>query len=277
MKWGLIPSFAKDQKWAGKTFNCRKDTLLEGKSIWAHARKDKRCLVFIEGYYEWLTKGKAKIPYYVKRKDGRLMCIAGLWEKNSHVNDSSQDPLYSFTIITTDAHKGMSWLHSRMPLVVDPDNEFVSKWLDPSLKWGDLDLELAKFLQPFDSTKLEVYEVSTEVNRIGTDSPTMNQPIKKHDFFNKPGKHRYDGRASELDTKKPKTESESDAQHSGESPNKSSDDLTMRSKKEETILENKTSQTTSLLKPRSRSSPAKSRPAKNTTLTEFFSPKKEKQ
>jgi hypothetical protein len=165
-----------------------------------------------------------------------------------------------------------------MPLVVDPDNEFVSKWLDPSLNWGDLDAKLAKFLQPFDSSKLEVYEVSTEVNRIGTDSPTMNQPIKKHDFFNKPGKRREDGKASELDAKKPKTESESHGQCSGEPPNKSSDDdLKMRSKKEEMINENKTSQTTSPLKSRPRSSPTKSKPANNTTLTQFFSPKKQKQ
>lgn len=207
MKWGLIPSFAEDMKrWTGRTFNCRKDSLLEGRSIWVPPRKHKRCLVFAEGYYEWMNQGKNKVPYFIKRKDGNLICFAGLWEKNTKVDEkgtkhSDDNPLYSFTIVTTDAHKGMEWLHSRMPLIVDPTDKFVEKWLDPSYEWGAHEKDLASFIKSYDPDKLEIYEVSTDVNRIGQDSPNMTKPVKKHDFFTK--RKKGDTKDEEQDEKAP--------------------------------------------------------------------------
>ncbi len=83
MKWGLIPFWTKRNPDYGsmlKTINCRDDSLLENRGMWTTMKQKKRCVVVFQGFYEWLKKGKEKIPYYVKRKDGQLMCAAGLWD-----------------------------------------------------------------------------------------------------------------------------------------------------------------------------------------------------
>jgi putative SOS response-associated peptidase YedK len=83
MKWGLIPFWTKRSPDYGslmRTINCRDDSLIENKGMWTTMKQRKRCIVIAQGFYEWLKKGKEKIPHYVKRKDGQLMCLAGLWD-----------------------------------------------------------------------------------------------------------------------------------------------------------------------------------------------------
>jgi putative SOS response-associated peptidase YedK len=83
MKWGLIPFWTKRNPNYGslmKTINCRDDSLIDNKGMWTSMKQKKRCIVIAQGFYEWLKKGKDKIPHYVKRKDGQLMCLAGLWD-----------------------------------------------------------------------------------------------------------------------------------------------------------------------------------------------------
>jgi putative SOS response-associated peptidase YedK len=83
MKWGLIPSWTKRNPNYGsmlKTINCRDDSLSSHGGLWSSMKARKRCIVIAQGFYEWLKIGKDKLPHYVKRKDGRLMCFAGLWD-----------------------------------------------------------------------------------------------------------------------------------------------------------------------------------------------------
>lgn len=83
MKWGLIPFWTKRNPDYGtlmKTINCRDDSLIDDKGMWTSMKRKKRCIVVVQGFYEWLKKGKDKIPHYTKRKDGKLMCLAGLWD-----------------------------------------------------------------------------------------------------------------------------------------------------------------------------------------------------
>ena len=83
MKWGLVPFWTKRNPDYGslmKTINCRDDSLYENKGMWTTMKQKKRCVVVAQGFYEWLNKGKQKIPHYIKRKDGQLMCAAGLWD-----------------------------------------------------------------------------------------------------------------------------------------------------------------------------------------------------
>jgi putative SOS response-associated peptidase YedK len=83
MKWGLIPFWTKRNPDYGsmmKTINCRDDSLIENKGMWTSMKQKKRCVVIAQGFYEWLKKGKDKLPHYTKRKDGKLMCLAGLWD-----------------------------------------------------------------------------------------------------------------------------------------------------------------------------------------------------
>lgn len=83
MKWGLIPFWTKRNPDYGsmlKTINCRDDSLIENRGMWTSMKQRKRCIVVAQGFYEWLKKGKEKVPHFVKRKDGKLMCFAGLWD-----------------------------------------------------------------------------------------------------------------------------------------------------------------------------------------------------
>ena len=85
MKWGLVPFWTKRNPDYGsmmKTINCRDDSLIENRGMWNTMKQRKRCMVVCEGFYEWLKKsgGKEKIPHFVRREDGQLMCFAGLWD-----------------------------------------------------------------------------------------------------------------------------------------------------------------------------------------------------
>lgn len=86
MRWGLIPFWTKRKPDYGslmRTINCRDDSLIEDRGMWTSMKRKKRCIVVCQGFYEWLKKGpggKEKIPHFVKRKDGELMCFAGLWD-----------------------------------------------------------------------------------------------------------------------------------------------------------------------------------------------------
>ena len=85
MKWGLIPFWTKRNPDYGsvmKTINARDDSLASSGGMWNTMKQKKRCIVVAQGFYEWLKKngGKEKIPHFTKRKDGQLMCFAGLWD-----------------------------------------------------------------------------------------------------------------------------------------------------------------------------------------------------
>lgn len=86
MKWGLIPFWTKRQPDYGslmRTINCRDDSLIDDRGMWTSMKRRKRCIVICQGFYEWLKKGpggKERIPHFVRRKDGDLMCFAGLWD-----------------------------------------------------------------------------------------------------------------------------------------------------------------------------------------------------
>jgi putative SOS response-associated peptidase YedK len=83
MRWGLIPFWTKHQPDFSslmRTINCRADSLIDDKGMWTSMKRRKRCIVICQGFYEWLKRGKEKIPHFVKRKDGELMYFAGLWD-----------------------------------------------------------------------------------------------------------------------------------------------------------------------------------------------------
>jgi putative SOS response-associated peptidase YedK len=83
MKWGLIPFWTKRNPDYGavmKTINCRDDSLAQPGGMWGSMKGRKRCIVVAQGFYEWLKSGRDKMPHFVKRKDGRLMYFAGLWD-----------------------------------------------------------------------------------------------------------------------------------------------------------------------------------------------------
>ncbi|KAF2216021.1 hypothetical protein CERZMDRAFT_35311 [Cercospora zeae-maydis SCOH1-5] len=176
-KWGLVPFWTKRQPDYGsqlKTVNCRDDSLIENRGMWNTMKQQKRCVVVAEGFYEWLKKnnGKEKIPHFTKRKDGRLMCLAGLWDMVQY--EGSDEKLYTYTIITTDSNTQLRFLHDRMPVIFEPGSDELKMWLDPNLVgWNQ---ELQSMLKPYQG-ELECYPVDQAVGKVGNNSPQFIIPV----------------------------------------------------------------------------------------------------
>jgi putative SOS response-associated peptidase YedK len=190
---GLIPFWTKRNPDYGsllRTINCRDDSLIENRGMWTTMKQKKRCIVIAQGFYEWLKKnnGKERIPHYIKRKDGKLMCMAGLWDCAQY--DGSDEKLYTYTIITTSSNKQLNFLHDRMPVIFDNDSEDLRTWVDPKrYEWSQ---ELQSLLKPFQG-ELEIYPVSKDVGKVGNNSPNFIIPIDSTEnknnianFFNHP-------------------------------------------------------------------------------------------
>jgi putative SOS response-associated peptidase YedK len=161
MQWGLVPSWAKDQKFGSRFINARVETLLQ-KPSFKHLFPTRRCAVLSDGYYEWQKTGNRSIPYYIYPQDSRLLLLAGLWDRWITPEGGL---LQSYTIITTTPWKPISHIHNRMPMILDHHH------LDYWLKTRSTPLEEAlKLLSP-SPRPLRYHPVSKLVN-----SPKNNRP-----------------------------------------------------------------------------------------------------
>jgi len=125
-------------------------------------------------YFEWLKKGKERLPHFTKHANGNLMLLAGLYDRV--VLEGTTEPLYTFTIVTTAANKDFGWLHDRQPVILS-SMDALDAWLDTSSqKWT---ADLHKILYPYNDEKspLACYQVPKEVGKVGTESITFIQPI----------------------------------------------------------------------------------------------------
>jgi putative SOS response-associated peptidase YedK len=189
MKWGLIPFWTKrnpDYTSMLKTINCRDDSLAAPGGMWASMKARKRCIVVAQGFYEWLKPpgpgSRDKIPHFVRRKDGKLMCIAGLWDCVRYDEDGDESSRnYTYTVITTSSNKQLKFLHDRMPVILDQGSEGLRTWVDP--KRHEWSAELQALLKPYEG-ELEVYPVSKEVGKVGNNSPSFMIPVASKDNKN---------------------------------------------------------------------------------------------
>lgn len=173
VRWGLVPSWAKDLKIGDRQINARAETLRE-RPAFRHAFKKKRCLVPVDGFYEWqvIPGQKSKQPVYIHRPGGELLVFAGLYETWRDKSDPDAPWIRSCAIITTEANATIAPVHNRMPVVLDAaDHE---RWLDPD----DEDVEaLATLLVPAPDALLTWYPISMAVNRPGNNSPALLEPL----------------------------------------------------------------------------------------------------
>jgi len=160
VKWGLVPSWAKDPKIGNRLINARSETVADKPSFRA-AFKYRRCLIPADGFYEWQHSGKSKQPYCIRLVDHRPFALAGLWE---HWQDPAGNELESCTLLTTSPNELMAPIHDRMPVILRPaDHE---RWLDPVLQKVE---PLLPLLAPFSATEMRAYAVGNGVN-----SPTRD-------------------------------------------------------------------------------------------------------
>ena len=151
LRWGLVPSWAKDPSIGNRMINARAETVAEKPSFRAAYRR-RRCLVLADGFYEWHTESTGKTPYFISLGDGSPFAFAGLWEHWQ--SKDSDEALYSATLITVAANEFMSALHHRMPIVLDPARA------DAWLAGGDDTIQNASQEAP----GLKAWPVGREVN-----------------------------------------------------------------------------------------------------------------
>lgn len=167
--WGLIPFWAKDKKISAKLTNARCETLAEKPSFRA-AYKYRRCLIPVDGFYEWKREDGRKQPYYFTMTDGEPFAFAGLWE---HWSGPAGEELQSCTIVTTRANRLMEPIHHRMPVILEPsDFDF---WLDPRVRDPK---RLNPLLEPYAGKGLSLFPVSSYVNKAGNEGPQCRTPIE---------------------------------------------------------------------------------------------------
>jgi putative SOS response-associated peptidase YedK len=174
VRWGLVPSWAKDISISSRLINARAETV-DVKPSFRRAFVRRRCLLPADGYYEWIpvSEGgrKRKQPYYIHRADGGALAFAGLyelWRDKSYPDDHPSAWLWSAVIITTRAEDEVGHIHDRMPMVIDSD--LWAEWLDPQ-NTGKADL--LGLLAPAASNGLETYPVSMAVNSVRNNGPQL--------------------------------------------------------------------------------------------------------
>jgi putative SOS response-associated peptidase YedK len=169
LRWGLIPSWAKDPAIGNRTINARAETVAE-KPAFRAAFQRRRCLVAADGFYEWQKSGKRKQPYFIHLIDDRPFAFAGLWESWEGPDHSAVE---SCTLLTTEANDLMRPIHDRMPVIIPPDA--YSLWLDPEQRDP---AKLAHLLKPYAGEKLAVHPVGSTVNDASHDDPLCVAPIQ---------------------------------------------------------------------------------------------------
>lgn len=170
MKWGFMPIWSKDPKsiFKYKTFNARSEDIFD-KPLWKRAIRQTRCLVPSTGFYEWKDTGSGKQPFFIRPKKQDLFSFAGLYSTWKDVEGLEWD---TYAIITTSPNKEMEAVHNRMPVILHPKDE--ERWVEPS---NDTPESIADLMRPYDDGKLEIYEVSRDVNTSRVDNDTLVRPV----------------------------------------------------------------------------------------------------
>lgn len=168
MRWGLIPSWAKDMDIGNRLINAKAETVHEKPSFRA-GLKYRRCLIPADGFYEWRRIGDKKQPIRIVPANGGPMALAGIWE-TWRSPDASE--IQSYTILTTSANSYMKDIHDRQPVVIQPDD--FDLWLDPAVQKAD---EIRRLLSPIYDDFFHAYPVSTLVNSAKNNLPDCILPL----------------------------------------------------------------------------------------------------
>ncbi len=173
MRWGLIPSWARDESIGVKCINARSETIME-KPSFRGAVKYRRCIVPANGFYEWQGEKGYKQPYFIHRGDGEILAIAGVYEEW----ESPAGTIETFAIVTTDANREMSDIHDRMPVILEPKDWDL--WLDPGMTDSE---RLWGLMQPAKDGTLVLYPVSKAVGNPRNKGPEVMERVPGSSLF----------------------------------------------------------------------------------------------
>ncbi len=169
MRWGLVPSWAKDASVGSRMINARVETVAE-KPAYGRLLRRQRCLVPASGFYEWKREGGRRIPFYFHLRDDALFAFAGLWDV--WTNPEGQGEVHSYTLITCPANAVVAPIHDRMPVMLEREAE--EAWLDPEISESDALLPL---LHPYPAGQMTGHRVGGRVNSVKNDAAELIAPV----------------------------------------------------------------------------------------------------
>lgn len=170
MRWGLIPSWAKDRKLGARTFNARSETAAQ-KPMFRSSFAKRRCLIPMDGFYEWQRRDKGKLPHYIFGADNKPLPVAGLW--SVWHDPETEERLVTCTILTTGPNALMEDIHDRMPVMMPPDRW--SAWLDPDLTDKET---IGALMELYPVELMKEYAVSTLVNKVQNNTADLLVPLE---------------------------------------------------------------------------------------------------
>lgn len=156
MQWGLRPSWSK--KSTMEPINARVETI-DSKPMFREAYRQRRCLVPANGWYEWKTTPRGKVPFYHSVANRDVSLMAGIYE---HWGQGEQS-LTTFTILTQEATPEIQHIHNRMPVIIDEIE--ADSWLRHSQ-------------QPSSNVTINVHPVDREVNKTTAQGPQLIRPLR---------------------------------------------------------------------------------------------------
>lgn len=164
LRWGLVPVWAQDVTMGHRTFNARAETVATTASFRGAWRAGRRCLVPVDGFYEWRRTAGGRQPFLIARTDGAPMALAGLWE--GWKDPESGEWLRSFTILTCAASRFMAPLHDRMPVIVEEGE--AARWLEAEAP--------SDMLRAYGPDDLTMRPVSPRLNSVRNEGPELLEP-----------------------------------------------------------------------------------------------------
>ena len=169
VRWGLIPSWAKDTSAAANMINARLETA-GTKPAFREALKSRRCLIPADGFYEWQRTWRAKQPYCFEVNEGELFAFAGIWDR---WKDASGNTLETCSILTTIPNAVTAPVHHRMPVILD--SNAYKLWLD--LQMEDVSVA-SELLKPYDARLMRCYPISTRINHVANGDAECSAPVE---------------------------------------------------------------------------------------------------
>lgn len=168
MRWGFMPSWAKAN--FKPLINARAETLHE-KASFKGAFARRRCLIVADGFYEWrVNEDGSKTPFRITLDDGRLMGLAGIWERWTEPEEG--ETFLTCSIVTTEANPLLESIHTRMPVILPPEQ--YGLWLDPD---SEIKADLQPLLKPYPAEAMRAYVVSNRVNNARYDGADLIDPV----------------------------------------------------------------------------------------------------
>jgi putative SOS response-associated peptidase YedK len=158
--WGLLPSWTKNPKSSRRPINARAETVAE-KPMFRDLLRERRCVVPIDGYYEWRTTSSGKVPFWFHLKSGEPFFLAGLWDR---WHAGRPDELASYILMTTQPNEVAAKVHDRMPVLLHARD--VPRWLEDSTSVEDL-------LRPYPAQEMQARPVSRQVSNPDNEGPEL--------------------------------------------------------------------------------------------------------